>query len=47
MRSYRESLENKFKHQNVVILANDAKELNNVVSDSSVDKLLAVNVVYF
>ena len=45
--SYRESLENKFKHQNVVILANDAKELNNVVSDSSVDKLLAVNVVYF
>ena len=45
--SYRESLENKFENQNVVILANDAKESNNVVSDSSVDKLLAVNVVYF
>ena len=45
--SYRESLENKFENQNVVILANDAKELNNVVSDSSVDKLLAVNVIYF
>ena len=45
--SYRKSLENKFENPNVVILANDAKELNNVVPDSSVDKLLAVNVVYF
>ena len=45
--SYRKSLENKFENPNVVILANDAKELKNVVPDSSVDKLLAVNVVYF
>ena len=45
--SYRKSLENKFENRNVVILANDAKELKNVVPDSSVDKLLAVNVVYF
>ena len=45
--SYRKSLKNKFENQNVVILANDAKKLNNVVPDSSVDKLLAVNVVYF
>ena len=45
--SYRKSLKNKFENQNVVILANDAKELKNIVSDSSVDKLLAVNAVYF
>ena len=45
--SYRKSLENKFENPNVVILANDAKELKNVVPDSSVDKLLAVNVLYF
>ena len=45
--SYRKSLKDKFENQNVVILDNDAKDLKNVVPDSSVDKLLAVNVVYF
>ena len=45
--SYRKSLKDKFENQNVVILDNDAKDLENIVSDSSVDKLLAVNVVYF
>lgn len=45
--SFRRNLKHKFENQNVVILANDAKELKDVVSDSSVDKLLAVNVVYF
>ena len=45
--SYRKSLKDKFENQNVVIFANHAKDLENIVSDSSVDKLLAVNVVYF
>ena len=45
--SFRRNLKHKFENQNVIILANDAKELKGVVSDSSVDKLLAVNVVYF
>ena len=33
--------------KNIVILDNDAKDLSNKVSDGSIDKLLAINVIYF
>ncbi len=33
--------------KNIVILDNDAKDLSNIVSDGSIDKLLAINVIYF
>ena len=33
--------------KNIVILDNDAKDLSNKVSDESIDKLLAINVIYF
>ena len=33
--------------KNIVILENDAKDLSNKVSDESIDKLLAINVIYF
>ena len=34
-------------NQNVSIFSNDAKDLTDVLSDATVDKILAVNVVYF
>ena len=33
--------------KNIVILENDAKDLSNKVTDGSIDKLLAINVIYF
>ena len=33
--------------ENVVILGNDAKDLSTEISDGSIDKLLAINVIYF
>ncbi len=33
--------------KNIVILDNDAKDLSNKVADGSIDKLLAINVIYF
>ena len=33
--------------KNIVILENDAKDLSNEVHDESIDKLLAINVIYF
>ena len=33
--------------KNIVILENDAKDLSNEISDGSIDKLLAINVIYF
>ena len=33
--------------KNIVILENDAKDLSNEIPDGSIDKILAINVVYF
>ena len=33
--------------KNIVILENDAKDLSNEIPDGSIDKLLAINVIYF
>ena len=33
--------------KNVVILENDAKDLSNEIPDGSIDKILAINVIYF
>ncbi len=33
--------------KNIVIVENDAKDLRNKVPDGSIDKLLAINVIYF
>ena len=33
--------------KNIVILENDAKDLSNEVPDGSIDKILAINVIYF
>ena len=33
--------------KNIVILENDAKDLSNAIPDGSIDKLLAINVIYF
>ena len=33
--------------KNIVILENDAKDLSNEIPDRSIDKLLAINVIYF
>ena len=35
------------KPKNIVILENDAKDLSNEVHNGSIDKLLAINVIYF
>lgn len=45
--TYRKKLKRKFENQNVSIFSNDAKDLTDVLSDATVDKILAVNVVYF
>ncbi len=44
---FRKKLLNKQLPKNIVILANDAKDLSNEISDGSIDKLLAINVIYF
>ncbi len=33
--------------KNIIILENDAKDLSNEIPDGSIDKLLAINVIYF
>jgi ubiquinone/menaquinone biosynthesis C-methylase UbiE len=33
--------------KNIIILENDAKDLSNEIPDGTIDKLLAINVIYF
>ena len=44
---FRKKLLNKQLPKNIVILDNDAKDLSNEIPDGSIDKLLAINVIYF
>ena len=44
---FRKKLLNKKLPKNIVILENDAKDLSNEILDGSIDKLLAINVIYF
>ena len=44
---FRRNLKKMKLPKNIVILGNDAKDLSNEVHDGSVDKLLAINVIYF
>ena len=44
---FRKKLLNKKLPKNIVILENDAKDLSNEITDGSIDKLLAINVIYF
>ena len=44
---FRKKLLNKKLPKNIVILENDAKDLSNEIPDGSIDKLLAINVIYF
>ena len=44
---FRKKLLNKQLPKNIVILENDAKDLSKEIPDSSIDKLLAINVIYF
>ena len=44
---FRKKLLNKNLPKNIVILENDAKDLSNEIPDGSIDKLLAINVIYF
>ena len=44
---FRKKLLDKKLPKNIVILENDAKDLSNEIPDGSIDKLLAINVIYF
>ena len=44
---FRKKLLNKQLPKNIVILDNDAEDLSNEIPDGSIDKLLAINVIYF
>ena len=44
---FRKKLLNKKLPKNIVILENDAKDLSKEIPDGSIDKLLAINVIYF
>ena len=44
---FRKKLLNKQLPKNIVILENDAKDLSIEIPDGSIDKLLAINVIYF
>ena len=44
---FRKKLFNKQLPKNIVILENDAKDLSKEIPDGSIDKLLAINVIYF
>ena len=44
---FRRNLKKMKLPENIVILGNDAKDLSNEVHDGSIDKLLAINVIYF
>ena len=46
-KKFRDLLNSKISDQNISILANDAKNLSDVVETNSVDKLLLINVIYF
>ena len=44
---FRKKLLKKQLPKNIVILENDAKDLSKEIPDGSIDKLLAINVIYF
>ena len=44
---FRKKLLNKQLPKKIVILENDAKDLSKEIPDGSIDKLLAINVIYF
>ena len=44
---FRKKLLNANLPKNIVILENDAKDLSKEIPDGSIDKLLAINVIYF
>ena len=44
---FRKKLLNMKLPKNIVILENDAKDLSNEIPNESIDKLLAINVIYF
>ena len=44
---FRKKLRNMKLSKNIVILENDAKDLSNGIPDGSIDKILAINVIYF
>ena len=44
---FRKKLLNKQLPKNIVILENDAKDLSKEIPDGSIDKILAINVIYF
>ena len=44
---FRKKLLNMKLPKNIVILENDAKDLSNEIPDESIDKLLAINAIYF
>ena len=44
---FRKKLRNMKLPKNIVILENDAKDLSNGIPDGSIDKILAINVIYF
>ena len=44
---FRKKLLNKHLPKNIVILENDAKDLSNEIPYESIDKLLAINAIYF
>ena len=44
---FRKKFRNKQLPKNIVILENDAKDLSKEIPDGSIDKLLAINVIYF
>ena len=44
---FRKNLLNMKLPKNIFILGNDAKDLSNEIPDGSIDKLLAINVIYF
>ena len=46
-REFRRNLSRMKLPKNIVILENDAKDLSNEIPDGSIDKLLAINVIYF
>ena len=44
---FRRNLQKMKLPKNIIILENDAKDLSNEIPDGSIDKLLAINVIYF
>ena len=44
---FRDTLIKKFKNFNVTFYSNDARELEEIIPNNTIDKLLAVNVIYF